>query len=316
MKFSFLLARRVRIFQYVLFGAFIYTFFSVLCVEQLMALFYKAFPCFTLTYLLGNPSFFGVMGTLLLFPLLVGADRKWGYLFRRHGLLYSFLSIAIIFFVSGCLLSGKELPTLQLRTARYIALGRNREALDVGKEYTGSSPELLMLRLRALNSDVQIGNTLFDYPVHYYPAGQRQDACAKLNQRLSDGGLSYLRDGKSLFFIPPHVNALLDGNLDHFVGLLPKHYLQTSHCEIIPTAYRQALVLYMRLTATPLILYRDEATEADYRDFLAQRIDIQRQFPSRFLQSIVAERHLMHETFGNTYWYYYFYECPDPKLDL
>ena len=64
--------RRVRILQYALFGAFVYTYFGVLLSERLMAGTYALMPAFTTRFLLGFPTF--SFGLLALFHLLALAD--------------------------------------------------------------------------------------------------------------------------------------------------------------------------------------------------------------------------------------------------
>ena len=110
--------------------------------------------------------------------------------------------------------------------------------------------------------------------------------------------------------------ALLDGNLDRCAGTVPRKYLIDRHPEKIPVAFRQALVLYVRLTTHPILSYQDEATEANYRDFISRRDSIRRQFPRDVKDAERAERNLMADDPYGTYWFYYFYECPDRKFGL
>ena len=96
----------------------------------------------------------------------------------------------------------------------------------------------------------------------------------------------------------------------------PTFISRSSEWKRIPVALRQALVLYVRLTTHPILDYTDEATEANYRDFVNRRDSIRKQYPRDVKNAAKAERNLMAEDFYGTYWFYYFYECPDRKFGL
>lgn len=101
-----------------------------------------------------------------------------------------------------------------------------------------------------------------------------------MNTPIGNGGYAYLREGDSTFSVPPAMTALLDGNLDRFAGTIPHVYLSEQRVEKIPVALRQALVLYVRLTTHPILDYTDEATEANYRDFVNRRDSIRNSTPA------------------------------------
>ena len=308
--------RRVRILQYALFGAFVYCYFGVLVSERLMACTYSLFPNFTVRFLLGFPHFFGCLALCIFLPLLIYCNKRWS-LFKRCGsLTRQVLYLTLLFFILGLIPVADELTILELRTARLIALHKNDEALELGRRYASDSPRLQMLRLRALGTIDRMGESFFEMPGSYHPFSDRIQAERLVNEPIGRGGYAYLREGDSTFSVPPAMAALLDGNLDRFAGTVPRKYLIDRHPETIPVAFRQALVLYVRLTTHPILSYQDEATEANYRDFISRRDSIRKQFPRDVKDAERAERNLMADDFYGTYWFYYFYECPDRKFGL
>lgn len=308
--------RRVRILQYALFGAFVYSYFGVLLSERLMAGTYALMPAFTTRFLLGFPHFFGLLALFIFLPLLIFCNKRW-QLFKRCGsLTRQVLYLTLLFVVVGLIPVADEQTILELRTARLIALHKEDEALEVGRRYVPDSPRLQMLRLRALGTIDRMAGQFFALPGAYHPFSDRIVAERLVNTPIGNGGYAYLREGDSIFSVPPAMTALLDGNLDRFAGTIPNVYLSEQRVEKIPVALRQALVLYVRLTTHPILDYTDEATEANYRDFVNRRDSIRKQYPRDVKNAAKAERNLMAEDFYGTYWFYYFYECPDRKFGL
>ncbi|MCR4918362.1 MAG: DUF6057 family protein [Prevotella sp.] len=91
------------------------------------------------------------------------------------------------------------------------------------------------------------------------------------------------------------VMLLMQRRLADFALLLKQSYKLGP---TLPRHYREALVMYQHMTATPRVSYRDDATETDYADYQEMR----KQYPEP------AERHTKRlEQFADTYWYYYDY---------
>ena len=89
---------------------------------------------------------------------------------------------------------------------------------------------------------------------------------------------------------------LLDKNLDAFVSAIRHKYNIASAS--LPKHYKEALTLYTHLRANPVLVYHDEVMDADYADL--QKLT--RSYPD------VREREsYVRDTYGDTYWYYYFY---------
>ena len=88
---------------------------------------------------------------------------------------------------------------------------------------------------------------------------------------------------------------MLDKNLDAFVKNIGKYYKVNSK---LPKHYREALTLYTHLRSNPILVYHSNVMDADYQDYQ----DMERNNPDKTLR-----KNDLHESYGNTYWYYYQY---------
>lgn len=311
MKSLFTSNRRVRIIQYALFGVFIFHFTAVLHAEDLLILGMRYFPALTTQHLLAHPQSFGSITTLVLLPILIGTNECWLWMTRIGNTLRQFAAIFLSFFLIGIVVPSEELKTLEHQTARLLAIGLKDKAFEVGRNYPFSTANLQALRIQALETNDSLGNYLFSKPQHYYNIQQRRVALQQLSIPVSQGGLNYLIKTTHIHPEPQHISALLDGNLPLFAKTLPSHFTQQLKSSQIPLYYRQALLLYMRLNTHPILNYIDDATEANYRDFLDQQRKLRLQYPPTAQETYsIAEKNKMSFFYGNTYWYYFFYEIP------
>ena len=270
MKSLFTSNRRVRICQYALFGVFIFYFTAVLHAEDLLLIALRCFPEITTKHLLAHPQAIGTCSTLFLLPIIIGTNEKWHWLSRLGSILRQFVAIFLVFFIIGIIIPSDEQTNLERQTARLYASGLHEKSFEVGRNYPFTTPRLQVLRQQARYLDT----TKFQSE-------------------------------------QPYISALLDGNLSLFATTLPRKYLSLKNSSQVPLYYRQALLLYMRQTTRPILYFADDATETNYRDFLDQQCKLRLQYPpdSRHNYSI-SEKNKMNFFYGNTYWYYYFYEIP------
>ena len=89
---------------------------------------------------------------------------------------------------------------------------------------------------------------------------------------------------------------LLDKDLDAFVDAIKRKYNIASPS--LPKHYKEALTLYTHLRANPALVYHDEVMDADYADL--QKL-------SRSYADMRVRESYVRDTYGDTYWYYYFY---------
>lgn len=311
MKSLFASNRRVRIIQYALFGVFIFHFTAVLHAEDLLILGMLYFPALTTQHLLTHPQSIGCLTTLVILPLLIGTNEYWQWISRIGNSLRQFTVIFLSFFLIGILVPSDELKTLEHQTARLFAIGLKDKAVEVGRNYPFTTTNLQALRIQALDTNDSLGNYLFSKPLRYYNSQQRRAALQHLSIPVSQGGLNYLVKSTHIHPEQQHISALLDGNLPLFAKTLPNYYTKQSKTSQIPLYYRQALLLYMRQNTHPILNYTDDATEANYRDFLDQQRKLRLQYPPISQQTYsIEEKNKMSFFYGNTYWYYFFYEIP------
>jgi hypothetical protein len=311
MKSLFTSNRRVRIIQYALFGVFIFHFTAVLHAEDLLILGMRYLPALTTQHLLAHPQSIGSLTTLIILPILIGTNEYWQWITRIGNSLRQFAAIFLSFFLIGIVVPSDELKTLEHQTARLLAIGLKDKAFEVGRNYPFSTANLQALRIQALETNDSLGNYLFSKPQHYYNIQQRRVALQQLSIPVSQGGLNYLAKKTHIHPEPQHISALLDGNLPLFTKTLPSHFTQHLKSSQIPLYYRQALLLYMRLNTHPILNYIDDATEANYRDFLDQQRKLRLQYPPTAQKTYsIAEKNKMSFFYGNTYWYYFVYEIP------
>ena len=311
MKSLFTYNRRVRIIQYALFGVFIFHFTAVLHAEDLLILSMRYFPALTTQHLLAHPQSIGSLTTLVILPILIVTNEYWQWIARIGDTLRQFAAIFLSFFLIGITVPSDELKTLEHQTARLLSIGLRDKAFEVGRNYPFTTANLQSLRIQALASNDSLGNFLFSKPQHYYSIRQRRASLQQLSTPVSQGGLNYSSKTTHIHPEPRHISALLDGNLPLFAKTLPSHFTKQLKVSQIPLYYRQALLLYMRLNTHPILNYADDATEANYRDFLEQQRKLRLQYPPAAQETYsIAEKNKMGFFYGNTYWYYFFYEIP------
>ena len=66
----------------------------------------------------------------------------------------------------------------------------------------------------------------------------------------------------------------------------------------MPRHYKEALVLYAHRRTVPVIVYKDGVMDADFQDYQA----LEHKYTNP-----IEKQTALHDTYGNTYWYYYQY---------
>lgn len=205
----------------------------------------------------------------------------------------------------------------RLRMERLMADDKYEEALAVGENSLSTDENLTMLRVFALSRTRQLGERLFEYPLvggsnALLPDGKdirctlissgdiiKNLGIRKKGRMNSMTYLQYLeRSGLAMKSVTDYLlcGYLLDRDLDSFVREVRRKYNITS--PTLPKYYREALALYTHLRANPVVVYHNEVLDADYADFQ----ELEKQYPDEAQRSSYIR-----DTYGNTYWYYYFY---------
>lgn len=206
----------------------------------------------------------------------------------------------------------------RMRAEALLSSGKYKEALEVGNKSHDTDESLTMLRIYALSRSKQLGESLFKYPIaeggsaSLLPNGNnvkcmllpkseifKQLGIRKKGNMQPMEYLLYLeRNGLAMKSVTDYIlcGYLLDKNLNAFVNEITKKYNINSPS--LPRHYKEALILYTHLRANPAAVLHDEVMDADYDDF--QKLEKKFKDKNERLSYVK-------DTYGETYWFYYFY---------
>ena len=240
------------------------------------------------------------------------------------GVLWKNLLVMAVMFIAVCLCGNSNAVFhYRLRMEGLLNSDEYEKALRVGEKSDDTDASLTMLRIYALSRSKQLGERLFEYPVvggsDALLPGNDGVRClffpeSRIFRRLSIRKKGVMRPMDYLLYIEKNGLAmksatdyilcgyLLDRNLDGFVNAIRGKYNLTS--SELPKHYKEALTLYTHLRANPVLVYHSEVMDADYADFqnLEKKYSDERERMS-----------YVRDTYGDTYWFYYFYETGDAK---
>ncbi len=184
--------------------------------------------------------------------------------------------------------SNEELP----EGSRSIA-EQNKQLTDGNRSFATKNTQL-QNGPRTVNKEKQTlpeGSRLFDKENQ-----RRMDfnrSITEKNELFSDFALRTRRKAACDYLLTA---CLLDKNLNQFALIVRKLY---ADIRSLPKHYREALILYTHLRSNPVIIYKDDVLDADFKDF--QELD--KKFSDKNMQ-----RNAVRQVYGNTYWYYYFFQ--------
>lgn len=263
----------------------------------------------------------------LLLVLFVGGASILKHLrmpedFKGAGIFFSLLFPNLVITVLFCLfigVTGNTTDTLQytFRVEKALAENKPDEALTVGEKSLSSSRQLSCLRAYALSLKGELGERLFTYPQNYGVDGlvlmpsdtlglmfQPKQVYSYLGVSPSSNNevvMTYLeRVVRNKRMKEPAKDyylcaLLLNKNLSEFAKVLPRYYKLD---ENLPTHYKEALILYSRITPHPAYVFHDSVEDAAYEDM--QKLE------ASYKYYIVRKNYLRRE-FGSTYWFYFKY---------
>ena len=171
-------------------------------------------------------------------------------------------------------------------------------ALKVGEKEAVADSNLTLLRIHALARKRQLGERLFEYPL-----------CGGSSVMLPDGrNVKPLMYPSYKFIKYPALDFelckyLLDKDLGSFANLINERsdvyaLSEDSLKDALPKHYREALVLYNRLKANPVVSYHHEVFDADFEDFLKLM---------KKEKTVDRLQKRLRSVYGNTYWFYYYF---------
>ena len=234
------------------------------------------------------------------------------------GTLWKNLLCMVCMFIAVCVCSNSDSTFhYRLRIERLLGSDSYNKALEVGRDSYDTDAGLTMLRIYALSKNKQLGERLFEFPLEggsmaLLPDGKNvrclfypEDMIVKSLSIRKKGVMTpmeYLlyieRTGLAMKPATDYLlcGYLLDKDLDGFVNEIRHKYNLESPS--LPKHYKEALTLYTHLRANPVLVYHNEVMDADYADF-------------HKLENGYADKRermsYVRDTYGSTYWFYYFY---------
>lgn len=240
-------------------------------------------------------------------------DKKTPFAYLWPNLCILTLLIAGV----GCISSGNDVFEYEQRMIRLLEEERYEDALDVGKNADATSCRLTALRAFALCQTKRLPNDLFTYAI---VSGSKSILPVPKDSLMADGGYKAVfrqfgyKPGKALEnnplvfldYLARHTRCrkatvdyllcaqLMDKDLEGFIKTLSYYYEVN---EFLPTAYKEALVLYDGLNEDS-VLGTDSVMQARYDKFMDLYraeipLDQRRQNCSRF--------------YKGTYWFFYYF---------
>jgi len=270
---------------------------------------------------------FIILGILLI--LMVSPFKHSGSktIIKRNNYLLHFINVNILEIILLCTITvsiGNTDKNLHYELAVNKALNSNElhKALSIGKKNLNPSRELTVLHAISLSKSNKIGELLFEYAQNYKSAGltftEKEDNEHQLGFNRTDlyQYLGLTPDGnedvitylKHLYQTQPDSKIAYDY---YFSSLLLEKDLKGFQSEwnqkfyplsaSIPKHYMEAFVLYKYLhpdTFLEINMNNDNLTKK-FDEF----IQTKSQYPSPDI-----EKNYMRRQFGDTYWWYYFYQ--------
>ena len=177
-------------------------------------------------------------------------------------------------------------------TAERCIAGKDYEgALNAGSKSLETDSSLTMLRIYALAAQGKLPERLFEYPLVGESEAMRPNGTSVKMMLHNDQQLKLVVRTTPDYRMCGH---LLDRNLEAFACELVKRY----DMRRLPKHYREAMTLYCHTRSTPIVVYSDPATEADYNEYK----EMEKKYTNPHERQTA-----LRDAFGKTYWYYYDY---------
>lgn len=274
--------RRARHLHVVLFGAFVFCYLGVLQSERILAWLHASGhdtlgPRPLAAWHVALPAALVTMAIFALWQRYHHLPKEWSGQKR--------LAIMTTCAFTLCLItSPSETDTLALRMQRLNRQGQYAEAIEASNSYAHPTAQILTQRITALEAQHELYDKFFTYPL----------ADSTTMQSLPDRAEAHTP-------CPEELALLLRRDLDGFAALIKRRAdADPTTLSHLQRAEREALILYAHRRETPIILYTEANTEANYRDFCDYRT-------RHTNANATAEANIVGDNYGDTYWHYYYY---------
>lgn len=267
--------RGAKTIHLLLFGAFMYSFWGILHYEHIVRWLHIEHVASPIIGLTAASS--GVLA-LLTVSRFFHLPSSW------HG--QTRLIIFLLLSVAACIVtSPREEELLELKMQRLLLLGQPQAAIEASSRYHAPTAAILHLRIEALSATGELCNDFFTYPLGHTLKGGT-DITTIVG--TDDSGSQSAFHRQSLVFL---LKRDLPSLSRHLAGVPPTR-LQRAELE--------ALVLYAHQHSTSQHIVRDRNIEANYLDF--------RSLESKQMHlPFVSRANILGDTYGDTYWHYYYY---------
>ena len=206
----------------------------------------------------------------------------------------------------------------ELQVERALRSKNYQEALKVGERSMEASRTLTVLRSMALVRTNQLGDRLFEYPQYYGSDGLFFANDSTVQLRYTNDSIYYLLGvrpyvGESRMeflhnicqketgrFTALHyylAALLLDKKLNDFAKQIPEFYEKE---DTLPRYYREAMLLYQQ-EASDTTLWKVQDSTMIHHYLAFQKLH-------QGGQSSMPEKNRIRKEFGNTYWWYFYYQ--------
>ncbi len=265
----------------------------------------------------------GILLILMIDPFKYGGRKS---IIKRNNYLLHFINVNILEIIILCTITvsiGNTDKNLHYELAVKKALNSNElhKALSIGKKNLNPSRELTVLHAMSLSKSDKMGELLFEYAQNYKSDGlaftRKEDDQHRLGfsrtdlyQYLglsSDGNEDVTTYLKRLYQTQPDSkiaydyyfsSLLLEKDLKGFQSEWNQRFYPSSIP--IPKHYMEALVLYK-------YLHPDTSSEINADNNFIKKFDEYIQTKSQYTSPEI-EKNYMRRQFGDTYWWYYFYQ--------
>ena len=230
------------------------------------------------------------------------------------------LGMLVVFLLMGGMSHTNDVLTYELDTARSLNLADTERAIHIGEKSLVASPRLTALRAYALaKRESGIGDSLFTFPMAEVGAHQLMFAPDDTLSQLLPPDSLYAKFGvwpsekeSPIGYFERMKNRsecssakdywltalLLEKDLDKFAHELPLYYTAVDSLDL-PVHYKEAMSLYNSTSSKPLTFKGDSIMREVFQQFLTKEM--------KYDDSVVR-KNKMQRKYGNTYWWYYFYQ--------
>lgn len=206
------------------------------------------------------------------------------------------LTLFIMFFFVGLVSTSNDVFHYRMKMEGLMRRGEYAEAIEVGCHSCAVDSSLVMLRAYALAREGLLGERLFEYPLVGRSSSLLPNGCEVKSMMYPSVEIRRFASGRASDDYRL-CGYLLDKKIVPFVRSVVKCYRLDSLS--LPKHYAEALALYVHQTRHQVEGFRDSSLLSNYAAF--RQLSVQ----SRSDRSRHTE---LRDRFGNTYWYYFFYQ--------